>query len=407
MKKLYFFMLAAMLMVCSTSMAQTNKDAEHPWAGNYTLMLVDDEPFASLPEEADQYITSIPDTFEVEIKWNAEQGKYLVTKFYSFPTSNLSAGGFELKVIDDKNAEIVLVNEKFHSYGVLPAETVYETDTLETGEVVIDTINYKETTIGLMLTDETSSPYSIEKPVKVYMNSDGQISIDAFQIIFISRSSMGWYRWSDGACPLNGGDEPVAVEPRDWKGWYWMKADDYMFMSLDGNEYAEEGAFEIADDGYGNFIVTKFMGYDTATANAFSGGIYLTPSKKNANKATIDCDGYMNLLVSEDGMSGLALYDGSASNGPIEIEYDEATNTITFDIFCYAQATMSGTMSEEGEAAWCFSATAVPGDPTAITAVATKASPKTQLYDLQGRKVAAPVKGQLYIRGDKKVMINK
>jgi len=394
MKKLYFFLLSALLMVANNVNAQ--KDAEHPWAGNYTLMLVDDEPFHYLPEEAAKYITSVPDTFEVGIEWNAEKSQYFVTKFYDFATDSLTLGGFELKIIDDKTAEIQLVDELYHVFAVTAADTTYEET--ETGYTATITPAGKA---GLLLSDGSNNVYG-KDPVKIYMNSDGQISIDPFKVIYKDPANMGWYAWTDGATPLNGGDEPVAVEPRNSAGYYSVKADAGNFISMDGNAYNQEGAFEVAADGFGNYIVTKFMGYNTEEANAMSGGIYLTPSKKDANKATIDCDAYMNLLQSEDGMSGLALFNDAGKNGSIKISFDEATQTITFDMFCYAYVNMMGQQTAD-IAAWCFSATATVASTDGIASVNAQRNASTEVYDLTGRRVMMNNKG-LYIKNGRVIV---
>lgn len=395
MKKLYFLMLAAMIMIAGNAMAQ--KDSEHPWAGTYTLMLADDTPFHSLPESAAEWNVLTPDTFEVTIEWNAELSQYRVTKFYDMTTENLTDGSFELKVIDEKNAQIILVKEAYHVFGIQPAGTVVSED----GEEV----TYEnDTKVKATLTDGGNNTWSYE-PIAVFMNSDGQISIDAFKVLYSDRSNMGWIVWTDGAVPLNGGDEPVAVEPRDWTGTYTMTVPDYYCMALDGNEYPNQGAFEIAKDDNGNFIVTKFLGYDTALANAFfSGGIYLTPSKKNVNKATIDCDEYMNLLESTEGMgmAGLVLCDGAAANGPINIEWNEETQTISFDMFYFMHWDgMSG--EAPTEAILYIGADAVKNDPNAITGI-TKKDIVKGIYDLSGHRVTSPQKGHLYIINGKKVI---
>ena len=411
MKKLYLLMLTAMIMVPGNVMAQ--KDADHPWAGNYTLMLVDDDPLHFVPEEPlAKWNIETPDTFDVKIEWNDEKSMYLVTKFYNKETSNLPNGGFVLEVLDDKNAQIKLVKDKFFAYGIEPADTLYEEwtkwneDSTEILAQGVDTIIYKETVAGLQLTDETSSPYSIEKPVTVYMNSDGQISLGGFQVLFIDNKYMGWVVWSDGAVPLNGGDEPEAIEPRDWTGTYWMTIPQYYYISLDGNEYPEAGAFEVAKDESGNYLVTKFLGYDTAEANImFSGGIYLTPSKKNANKATIDCELYMNLLKATDdmGMEGLVLCDSGGENGSIGIEWDEATQTVFFDSFYFMYwSAMGGTPTE---AAMYFAAEAVVGGSDGITVVSAQKNDDKTIYDLTGRRVTNPQQGHLYIVNGKKVVI--
>ena len=393
MKKLYLFMLAAM-MIAGNAMAQ--KDSEHPWAGTYTLMLTD--PYNYLPESAAEWNVLTPDTFEVTIEWNEELAQYRVTKFYDMATENLTEGSFELKVIDEKNAQIILVNEGYYVYGIQPAGTIVD----ENGEEVV---YENDTKVKATLVDGSNTMFSYE-PIDVFMNSDGQISLGAFKIIYSDRSSTGWIVWTDGAVPLNGGDEPVEVEPRDWTGSYTMTVPEYSCMALDGNEYPVQGAFEITKDDSGNFIVTKFLGYDTALANAFTGGIYLTPDKKNANKATIDCGEYMNLLEATDdmGMAGLVLCDLTGSNGSINIEWDEETQTITFDMFYFMH--WDG-FSTEGptQAALYFEAAAVKDGSNAITEI-TKETTAKDVYDLTGRRVlnTENLKG-IYIVGGKKVVI--
>lgn len=399
MKNFYYFILVAMLMVTSTASAQ--KDTEHPWAGSYTVMLIDDEPMHYLPETAAEWITSVPDTFEVAIEWNAEQGKYLVTKFYNYTTNNIEDGGLELKVIDEKKAQIIPVKGCYHKFTMLPAEQVITEKVNDDGKVVKDTADYSETVIGLELCDGGSSMYSYE-PIEVTMNSDGQISIDAFKILYQYREGTGWFVWTDGATPLNGGDEKEDVVPYDWTGYYWITVDPFSIFALDGNEYPTEGAMEIAKDASGNFIVTKFLGYDTASANAFTGGIYLTPSTKKANVATIDCSEYMNILNTTDdlGMSGLVLCDAMGGNGSINIEIDESTNTVSIDVFYLVN--WDGMTATSEQAAMYFMADALKGDATAVKTPAIASTPSTEMYDLTGRRITAPRKGQFVIANGKK-----
>ena len=391
MKKLYLFMLAAM-MIAGNAMAQ--KDSEHPWAGTYTLMLTD--PYHSMPESAAEWNVLTPDTFEVTIEWNEELAQYRVTKFYDLATENLTEGSFELSVIDEKNAQIILVKQAYYVYGIQPAGTIVD----ENGDEVV---YEKDTKVTATLVDGGNMMFSYE-PIDVFMNSDGQISLGAFKVIYSDRSSTGWMAWTDGAVPLNGGDEPVEVEPRDWTGTYNMTIPDYYYMELDGNEYPLQGTFEISKDDGGNFIVTKFLGYDTALANAFTGGIYITPNKKNANKATIDCDLYMNLLEATDdmGMAGLVLCDGSGENGPISIEWDEETQTITFDMF-YFMHWDAFSSEAPTEAILYFAADAVKDGTNAITEI-TKETTAKDVYDLTGRRVEKMEKG-IYIVNGKKVVI--
>ena len=387
MKKFYLFVLVAMIMTAGRAMAQ--QDAEHPWAGTFTLMIPEDEPFHYLSEGAEEWNVATPDTFQVVVEWNAEAEQYRITTFYDLTTDHLTEGSFELKVIDEKNAQIILVKEAYHLFGIQPAGTF-----IEDGEEVT---YEKDTEVTATLCDGGNNTWSYE-PIPVHMNSDGQISIDGFKILYRDRYSTGWIAWADGAVPLNGGDEPAVIEPRDWTGWYWMTVPANYHMSLDENVYPLEGAFEIKKDDWDNFIVTKFLGYNTADANAFSGGIYITPSKKNANKATIDCDEYMNILKTTDdsGLKGLVLADGAAQNGPIEITWDEETQTITFDIFSFLN--WDATSGEAPtEAALYFSATAEKKDPSAIENVTTQAL-GNEYYDLSGRRLSKPAKGINIVR---------
>lgn len=391
MKKLYTLFLLAVLSFCGA--AQAFADDEHPWAGTYTLMLVDNEPYHYLPDEAAQWITAIPDTFEVTIAWNADANKYLVTKFYNYEVNNLAAGGLDLKVIDDKYAQILLTGTKFHKFTVLPADTVIEQYEDEDGQIVVDTVAYRETVVGLQLTDGTSMMYGTA-PIEVKKNSDGQISIGGFKIIYSDRTVNGFFAWTDGATPLNGGD---VFESHDFTGFYKVTAD--MQFAMDDMKWPDTFVMEIATDEWGSYLA-QFLGYDVATPNF--NAIYVDPDKKNGNNGQITVMNGFNTIVSIDGKT-YQLLDGFSADGPIKLSYNEKDGSVTIDYFnvwC---------VEDQAASSYYLGCTATP-----ISAEEAAAIKKTELtmrkesnavYNLRGQRISAPTAPGIYIINNKKVVV--
>lgn len=395
MKKIYFFILAAMLMIAGTANAQ--KDAEHPWAGNYTLMLVDDEPYQWVPEDAYNYIEKeLPTTFEVTIVWNAELNKYLVTKFYNWDVNNLTDGGLELKVVDDKFAQIITAGPAYHKFEVLAPDTVVTEIENEDGTITKDTTYYKETVVGLDLVDGTNMMNGKE-PVEVMMNSDGQISLGAFKILFINREGQGFYIWSDGATPLNGGD---IQEKHNYAGYYKVTAD-YVW-NMEDVQWPETFVMEIAEDEYGAYLA-QFVGYDVATPNF--NAIYVDNDTKNPANAMISLmDGFNNIAT----INGItySLVDGTSAAANIKLTYSDKDNTVGIDYFNIKNN------STGAESAYYFGGTATPiskeeADALAASVSTVKAATPASaaMYNLNGQRISAAQKGQLIITNGKKYLV--
>lgn len=412
MNKFYSFFAAAALLVLGTFSAYA--DDAHPWAGTFTLMCSDDAPYLYYTNyetgEDDfsciKYGYEPKAEFNVTITWMEEEGIYKVTNFFGFDCD--ANGGYELKIVDEKNAQIILPEDRsmyYHTFDTIPADTTYET--LEDGSA--DTIVSGPYIVGLKLWDGSGSFPGFE-PIDVHMNSDGQISLGGFKVMWYSPEGKQIPSvWFTGAVPLNGGDEPEEVVEHDWKGIYRMDVNMDMNMSLDGNEYPLSGVFEVGDDGFGNFVVTKFLSYDTKAANALTGGIYISQSKKKDNTGSIDCDAFMNFLqTDETGFAGLALYDGFGNNGGIEIVYKEATNTIEMDYFNIGQ--FDGAAAELACA--YFGAVCTPiteEEALAITSVKSFQPAEKQIFNANGVRLSEPQKGINIIREviDGKVVTRK
>lgn len=395
MKKIYFFILAAMLMIAGTANAQ--KDAEHPWAGNYTLMLVDDEPYQWVPEDAYNYIEKeLPTTFEVNIVWNAELNKYLVTKFYNWDVNNLADGGLELKVVDDKFAQIITAGPAYHKFEVLAPDTVVTEIENEDGTITKDTTYYKETVVGLDLVDGTSMMNGKE-PVDVMMNSDGQISLGAFKILFKNREGQGFYIWSDGATPLNGGD---IQEKHNYAGYYKVTAE--WVMNMESMEWPETFVMEIAEDEYGAYLA-QFLGYDVATPNF--NAIYVDNDKKNPINAMISLMDGFNVIATIDGVK-YSLVDGTSAAANIKLTYNDKNNTVGIDYFNIKNN------STGAESAYYLGCTATPitkeeADALAASVSTVKAATPASaaMYNLNGQRISAPQKGQIILTNGKKYLV--
>jgi len=400
MKQIYTMLLATVLVALGNLSAHA--DEAHPWAGTFTLKCADDAPYIYYTDyetgedkySCIKYGYEPKAEFNVTITWTEEEG-YKLTNIYGYECD--ANGGYSISVTDEKHALVILPEDRdvyFHTFDTIPADTTITI--LEDGTK--DTTIVAAVTVGLKLWDGSNSFPGFE-PIELYMNSDGQISMGGFKVIWVSPQGQNVpSTWFSECVPLNGGDEPEEVVAHDWTGIYRMDVAYDMNMPMDGNEYPTSGIFQVADDGFGNYVVTQFLSYDTQAANALSGGIYITQSQKKSNTATIDCSSYMNFIQpDETGFAGMVLLDAVGSNGGIEIKYDEATNTINMDYFYFGQ--FDGA-SNELTCAY-FGATCTPvtaEEAQAVTSIRTAAPTAKQIYSVGGARLAAPQKGINIIR---------
>ena len=137
---------------------------------------------------------------------------------------------------------------------------------------------------------------------------------------------MQWYM--SGSAKREGGEVVAAT----WEGTYTVKAGS-IYKAIAEYEYPE--TFEMVvtyDADYDMYLITEFMGEDVAALNY--GGIQLSPSADDANKAEIKTGGYLKTIVR--GEKYLCLKDMNLSDGTLVLTRLE-DGTYTISDFCVSQ----------------------------------------------------------------------
>lgn len=131
---------------------------------------------------------------------------------------------------------------------------------------------------------------------------------------------MQWYM--SGSAKKQGGEVVEAT----WEGTYTVKAGS-IYKAIADYEYPEEFEMEVTYNAdYDMYLITKFFGEDVATLNY--GGISLTPSADDPNKAEIKTGGFLKTIVR--GETYLCLKDMNLSDGALTLtRLEDGTYTIS------------------------------------------------------------------------------
>lgn len=383
MKKIYSFILAAILMIAGS--AQALADDAHPWAGTYTLMVTEETYINTGDSIANLYNITCPDTFKIKIEW--ADTCYCITEFMGYDLHNMKDGGIRFTLSDDNNATF---NPSGYVMKSLKEEVKADT-TIVDGDTIITPADYDRVVLW--------GPGSSTASISLERQSDGQIAISEFCLATSSAVGgsiyAGWY----GRCvPLNGGD---VKEQYDWVGYYKVTAD-YVWPMVDDMTFPETFIMEIKKDDWNNLYVNQFAGYDTGTPNY--NALYVNPNSKDGDKATID-NSMFNVLTTLDATTytNLVLLDGFGGQDGIALTHN-SDETISIGYFNIGKSEFFATPES---VCYYLGATAVKiseEEAASISAPKATAASSSVMYNVSGQRIAAPRKGQIFIQNGRKYL---
>lgn len=289
---------------CQTVTATKEEVKEEPEAFNWT------GTFTVKPGNIEIYNNAYtyPEQFEMEVTYNENWGMYIVTKFFGNDVTALNQGG------------IVLT----------PSEDDPKTATLNTG-AFLGTIEAGK--LYYMMYDMNAQT----SPLTLTANEDGSFSIANFCVSI--------YNWETNAAqaaalykdvvatPGSAVEPEPKPEPFNWANTYAVKAES---IDVYNNAYTYPKEFDmevIYDEAYNEYLVTKFFGQDVTGLNY--GGIILTPSADDPNKAELKTDTYLQTI--EAGKTYLKMYDMNATSSPVILTANE-DGSISISSFCVSVA---------------------------------------------------------------------
>ena len=195
---------------------------------------------------------------EIVVEYNAEWGIHLVTKFLGYDVVSINYGGigFEPSATDPNVAYIKLQSAYGGSMYVKSAEGVF----------------YK-------LVDANGGSESLE----LKSNGDGTFSLSPF---FVVKGEYGKEADYVAGFDKNTVKVKEAEEEKiEWPGTYTLKSSNFQVFD-GGNDFAAESEMVIEyNEGWGIYLVTKFLGYDVVNINY--GGIGFEPSAKDPLASSI------------------------------------------------------------------------------------------------------------------------
>ncbi|MBR6589924.1 MAG: T9SS type A sorting domain-containing protein [Bacteroidaceae bacterium] len=356
---------AAYYQTVTATKEETVKPEPFSWAGTFTVK-----------GDVTSYDgNSYPESFEMEVTYNADYDMYLVTKFFGNDVTALNYGGILLtpSTEDANKAEM-------NTGGFI--------GTIEAGKTYYKLFDMNATTSPLTLT----------------VNEDGTVSISNFCVSIMNYDTQETKAVAlySNAIASKGTVEPEPEpEPFSWAGTFTVKGN---VTSYDGNTYPESFEMEVTYNAdYDMYLVTKFFGNDVTALNY--GGILLTPSTEDANKAEMNTGGFIGTI--EAGKTYYKLFDMNATTSPLTLTVNE-DGTVSINSFCVSimdydtqetkavalysnvTATSSSSSIEDITAApalniWSANGTIyVAGEAQAI-----------EVYDMSGRTVFSGVASQV------------
>ena len=283
--------------------------APFTWASTFTVKAGNVEVYKEI--EGYEY----PKEFEMEVTYNADYDMYFITKFFGNDVVSLNNGGIRLtpSTEDPNKAEI--------------ATTTGYLKTIETG------VSY------LTLKDINLST----SPITLTHNGDGTVTISDFSISYMTYDA-NWQQLHAAAAKYEGVTATVTEEKEEplpteftWADKFTVKAANVtVYKEIEGYEYPTEFEMEVTYNAdYDMYLITKFFGNDVVSLN--NGGIRLTPSTEDPNKAEIaTTTGYLKTI--ETGVSYLTLKDINLSTSPITLTHN-GDGTVTISDFSVSYMT--------------------------------------------------------------------
>ena len=283
--------------------------APFTWASTFTVKVGDVEVYKEI--EGYEY----PKEFEMEVTYNADYDMYFITKFFGNDVVSLNNGGIRLtpSTEDPNKAEI--------------ATTTGYLKTIVAGE------SY--------LTLKDMNAQSL--PVTLTYNNDGTVTIANFCVTYMTYDE-NWQQQHAAAALYKDVTATVAEEEEEplpteftWADKFTVKAANVtVYKEIEGYEYPTEFEMEVTYNAdYDMYLITKFFGNDVVSLN--NGGIRLTPSTEDPNKAEIaTTTGYVKTIV--QGESYLTLKDINLSTSSITLTHN-GDGTVTISDFSISYMT--------------------------------------------------------------------
>ena len=275
---------------------------------------------------------------ELVVEYNAEWGIYLVTKFLGYDVVNINYGGiaFEPSATDPNVAHIKLQSAYGGSMYVKSAEGVF----------------YK-------LVDGNGGSESLE----IKSNGDGTFSLSPF---FVVKGEYGKESDYVAGFDQNVLTKQEETKPIEWPGTYTLKSDNFQVFD-GGSDFAAESELVVEyNEGWGIYLVTKFLGYDVVNINY--GGIAFEPSATDPNVAHIKLQSayggsmyvksaegiFYKLVDANGGTESLELKsngDGTVSLSPFFVVKGEYGNESTY-VAGFDKNTVKVKEAEEEKIEW-------------------------------------------------------
>jgi len=275
---------------------QGGEVAAATWEGTYTVKA------GSIYKQLNDF--TYPETFEMEVAYDADYGIYLITKFFGQDVTALNYGGITLTPsADDPNmAEI---------------KTGGYLQTIKGGEHYLCLKDQNLSDGSLVITRLADGTYTI---------SDFCVSSMTYNEDWSQKHDFAaWYQ--NVTATKAAAEEPV--KPFNWANTYAVKAES---IDVYNNAYTYPKEFDmeiIYDEAYNEYLVTKFFGQDVTGLNY--GGITLTPSADDPNKAELKTGTYLQTI--EPGKTYLKMFDINATTSPVILTANE-DGSISISSFC-------------------------------------------------------------------------
>ncbi|MBR2359354.1 MAG: T9SS type A sorting domain-containing protein, partial [Bacteroidaceae bacterium] len=323
------------------------------------------------------------------VTYNADYDIYMVTKFLGNDVAALNNGGIRLtpSTEDPNKAEI--------------ATTTGYLKTLVAGE------SY------LTLKDMNAQ----SSPITLTHNGDGTVTISNFCVTYMTYDA-NWQQQHAAAALYKDVTATVAEEEEEplpteftWADKFTVKATNVtVYKEIEGYTYPTEFEMEVSYNAdYDMYLVTKFLGNDVVSLN--NGGIRLTPSTEDPNKAEIATTAaYVKTIVG--GESYLTLKDMNLNTSPITLTHN-GDGTVTISDFCVSYMTYDANWIPQHAAAALYSGVSATSGYATVGIEDTEVAPAlkawsangtiyvageaqtVEVYDMSGRTVFSGVASQV------------
>ena len=341
------------------------------WAGTYTAKTAN---YMDLTDGADV----LPTEGETVITYYEAIDTYYITKLFGFDVGSMNNGGMKLTLSADnpKEAEVSLSSSP---YGAI---YIKSSDDMQTW--------YK-------LTDVNGQATSL----KLIANEDGTLTLGDF---FVAKGEYG--NENTYVCGYQSNTlTPATEEPvvQTWDGTYEATATVTKYVEGD---YPTTFPIVIDPEGdYGQFITT-FITEDAKAANY--GGIRLTPSADDADKAEMATDKFVKIV--EPGVKYWKIYDMNGSTSPLSLTRN-ADGTVSISTFSLFEISFDAEWNEVKKCLAMYENVVANKSASGIenVNVSDDNGSDVRYFDLSGRALKSAGNGRLVIvktaKGVKKVLV--